>query len=113
MARLSFIGVRQMLAHSGDARADQFLRVAQARQLASLPEVLDEALLGFLRRFLAEARIEVVLQTIISRLETAPPSKEEEAGEVVREVGRVLQRALRAAGRSLPPPASDPDITLI
>jgi hypothetical protein len=112
MAHLSSTGVQQILAHCGDPRVEQFLKVAQASQLASLPEVLDEALLGFLRRFLVEARIQAVLQPIFDRLQTGPLPKDDEAEEVMREVARVLQRAFRAARRSLPAPSTDRDITL-
>jgi hypothetical protein len=104
MARLSSTAVQQVLARSGDARVEQFLKVVQASQLVSLPELLDDSLLGFLRRFLVEARIQAVLQPIINRLEKGPPPREEEAEQVMHEVSRVLQRAFRAARRALPPP---------
>ena len=111
MTRLSSTAVQQVLARSGDPRVEQFLKVVQASQLTSLPDLLDDALLGFLRRFLVEARIQAVLQPIINRLETGPPPNEAEAEQVVREVNRVLQRSFRAAGRSLPPPPTDADVT--
>ncbi len=69
MTRLSSVTIRQVLERSGDARVERFLKVIQAAQLASLPEVLDDELVGYLRRFLVEARIGSLLNPIMSRLE--------------------------------------------
>ena len=103
LARLSSVGVRQVLERSGDPRIDQFLRVVQAAQLSSLAEILDDDLIGYLRRFLVESRIGSVLDPILSRLEEGTAPKAEEAQEALREMARVLQRAFRASGRALPP----------
>ncbi|MFQ6019203.1 MAG: hypothetical protein ACE5KW_00425 [Dehalococcoidia bacterium] len=110
LTRLSSKGVQQVLARSGDPRVEQFLKVVQASQLSSLADLLDDALLGFLRRFLVEARIQTVLQPIISRLESGLPPQEEEAEQVMKEVSRVLQRAFRAARHSLPAPEAHPPL---
>lgn len=110
LARLSATAVQQVLQRSGDPRVEQFLKVVQASQISSLADLLDDSLLGFLRRFLVEARIQAVLQPIISRLQTGPPPKEEEAEQVMREVTRLLQRAFRAARRSLPVPAQENEL---
>ena len=103
MARLSSVAVRQVLERSDDARVERFLKVVQAVQLASLPEILDDDLVGYLRRFLVEARIGLVMGPILSRLEEGAPPNVEEAQEALRELARVLQRAFRASGRALPP----------
>ncbi len=102
--RLSSVTVRQILQGSPDARVEQFLKVIQAAQLSSLVRVLDDDLVGYLRRYLVEARIGSVLSPILSRLEKGAPPKAEEAQEALREMARVLQRAFRGSARSLPPP---------
>ncbi len=104
MVRLSSVAVRQVLERSGDARVERFLRVIQAAQLSSLPEVLDDELVGYLRRFLVEARIGSLLNPIMSRLEEGGSPDVEDAQEALRELARVLDRAFRASARSLPPP---------
>lgn len=103
LARLSSVGVRQVLERSGDPRIDQFLRVVHAAHLSSLVEVLDDDLVGYLRRFLVESRLSSLLQPILSRLEEGTTPKAEEAQETMREMARVLQRAFRASRRALPP----------
>ena len=104
MARLSSVGVRQVLERSGDARVERFLKVVQAAQLSSLVDVMDDELVGYLRRFLVESRIGALLDSILSRLQQGTPPKAEEAHEALRDIARVLQRAFRASGRALPPP---------
>ncbi|MEE8369989.1 MAG: hypothetical protein V3S00_04385 [Dehalococcoidia bacterium] len=104
MTRLSSVAVRQVLEKSGDARVERFLKVIQAAQLASLAEVLDKELVGYLRRFLVEARIGSLLNPIMSRLEDGGSPDVEDAQEALRELARVLDRAFRASARSLPAP---------
>ena len=104
MARLSAVAVRQVLERSTNPHVEQFLKVIQAAQIASLAEILDDELMGYLRRFLVEARIGSVLDPILSHLEQGTPPKAEEAQAALRELAQVLQRAFRASGRALPPP---------
>lgn len=110
LARLSATAVQQVLQRSGDPRVEQFLKVVQASQISSLADLLDDSLLGFIRRFLVEARIQAIRQPIVSRLETGPSVKEEEVERTMQEVNRVIQRAFRAARRSLPVPAPEKDL---
>ena len=109
MAHLSSSALRQVLSRSGDPRVEQFLKVVQASQISSLAEVLDDSLLGFLRRFLIEPRISSALEPVLSRLEKGPPPREEAADQAMREVSRIIQRAARASRRTLPAPAPDLD----
>ncbi|HEU4760657.1 MAG TPA: hypothetical protein VFT91_11850, partial [Dehalococcoidia bacterium] len=102
MARLSAITVRQILERSGDARVERFLKVAQASQMSSLSAILDDELVGYLRRLLVEWRISNVLEPLLSRVQEGAPPKAEEAQASLRELARVLQRALRSR-RALPP----------
>ena len=104
MSRLSSMAVRQVLEKSGDARVEQFLKVIQAAQLSSLAKVLDKELVGYLRRFLVEARIGSLLSPIMSSLEDGDAPDIEEAQEALRELTRVLDRAFRASARALPAP---------
>ncbi len=103
MARLSSAALQQVLHRSGNPRIEQFLKMIQASQLSSLRNILDDELVGYLRRFLVESRIEEALQPILSQLQEGVPPKVEEAQTAMREVSQVLQRAFQAAQRALPP----------
>ena len=103
MARLSSSALQQVLRRSNDARVEQFLKMIQASQLSSLREILDDELVGYLRRFLVESRIEEALQPILNQLQEGVPPKVDEAQTAMREVSQVLQRAFQAAQRALPP----------
>jgi len=103
MARLSSSAVQQVLRNSNDARVDQFLKVVQASQLSSLSDILDDDLIGYLRRFLVEDRIETALRPIFDQLQEGVTPKVDEAKTAMREVSQVLQRAFQAAQRALPP----------
>ncbi|MCH7998392.1 MAG: hypothetical protein IIA91_02790 [Chloroflexi bacterium] len=103
MSRLSSSAVQQMLRNSNDARVDQFLKVVQASQLSSLSDILDDDLIGYLRRFLVEGRIETALRPIFDQLQEGVTPKVDEAKTAMREVSQILQRAFQAAQRALPP----------
>ena len=103
MSRLSSSAVQQMLRNSNDARVDQFLKVVQASQLSSLSDILDDDLIGYLRRFLVENRIETALRPIFDQLQEGVTPKVDEAKTAMREVSLILQRAFQAAQRALPP----------
>ncbi len=103
MARLSSSAVQQVLRNSNDARVDQFLKVVQASQLSSLSAILDDDLIGYLRRFLVEGRIETALRPIFDQLQEGVTPKVDEAKTAMREISQVLQRAFQAAQRALPP----------
>lgn len=68
MVRLASAAVQQTLTRSGDPRIDRFLRVVQAAQISSLVELLDDELTGFLRRFLVEARVGLVLEPLFTSI---------------------------------------------
>ena len=103
MARLSSSAVQQVLRNSNDARVDQFLKVVQASQLSSLSDILDDDLIGYLRRFLVEGQIETALRPIFDQLQEGVTPKVDEAKTAMREVSQVLQRAFQAVQRALPP----------
>ena len=107
MTRLSSLAVRQVLEHSNDPRIEQFLKVVQASQLSSLVEILDDALIGYLRRFLVESRIGTVLGPVLETIQAGETPRPEEAKETLREVARVLQQTIRASTRALPPPQAE------
>ncbi len=102
-ARLSSSAVQQVLRRSNDARVDQFLRIIQASQLSSLPDILDDELTGYLRRFLVESRIQDALEPILDQLQEGVLPKVSDAQAAMREASQVLQRAFLAARKSLPP----------
>ncbi len=95
--------MQQVLRNSNDARVDQFLKVVQASQLSSLIDILDDDLIGYLRRFLVEGRIETALRPIFDQLQEGVTPKVDEAKTAMREVSQILQRAFQAAQRALPP----------
>jgi len=102
-ARLSSSAVQQVLRRSNDARVEQFLRMVQASQLSSLPDILDDELTGYLRRFLVESRIQEALEPILDQLQQCVPPSVDNAQTAMREVSQVLQKAFPAARRALPP----------
>ena len=103
-ARLSSSAVQQVLRRSNDARVEQFLRMVQASQLSSsLPDILDDELTGYLRRFLVESRIQEALEPILDQLQEGVPPSVDNAQAVMREVSQVLQRAFQAGRKALPP----------
>ncbi len=104
LIRLSSAAVAQVLRHSGDPRVEKFLQVVQASQIASLPEVLDDELTGYVRRFLVESRINAALQPLLAQIQQGGTPKAEDAHEAMREVSRLLDRAFRAVQRALPQP---------
>ncbi len=103
MTRLSSNAVQQVLRRSADPRLEQFLKMIQASQLSSLRNLIDDELVGYLRRFLVESRIQEALQPIFDQLQQGGPPKVDEAQTAMREVSQVLQRAFQAAQRALPP----------
>jgi hypothetical protein len=102
--RLSSKAVRRVLLQSGEARLQEFLQVVQASQTQSLAHVLDDELLGFLRRFLVEARLSEVLRPLVLKLQEPVPDLDpntvDAAAEVVR---RTFHNAICAAQEALPP----------
>ncbi len=107
LTRLTSATVRQVLARSGNPRVEQFLKVVQAAQLSSLPNILDEALLRYLRRFLLESRINEILDPLLNDIQEGDPVSPEQAEKTLRAVSRLLERSGREGNRRLPPPAEE------
>jgi hypothetical protein len=94
LQRLSSKAVHQILAASGEARVEQFIQLVQASQARSLADVLDDELLGFLRRLLVEARVRSLLDPVFAKLQEPIPDLSEEAvEEIATEVARVIHHA--------------------
>src|SRR3990172_5943914 len=108
MARLSSSAIRLVLRRSGDPRVEQFLRILQASQLSSFHTILDDDLIGYLRRFLVESRIHDAMEPILSRVQEGVVPSTTEAQSAMRDVTRVLQRAFQPAQRVLPPGETGP-----
>jgi len=103
LQRLSSKAVSQILAASGEARAEQFIQLVQASQARSLADVLDDDLLGFLRRLLAEARVKSLLAPVFAKLQEPIPDLSEEAVEgIAEEVARVIHDAFTTSQQALP-----------
>ncbi len=103
LQRLSSKAVGQILAASGEARAEHFLQLVQASQARSLADVLDDELLGFLRRLLVEAHVKSLLAPVLARLQEPIPDLSEEAVEgIAEEVARVIHDAFSTSQEALP-----------
>ena len=103
LKRLSSKAVSQILAISGEARVEQFIQLVQASQARSLADVLDDELLGFLRRLLVEARVKSLLAPVFARLQEPIPDLSEEAVEgIAEEVARVIHDAFTTSQEALP-----------
>ena len=103
LKRLSSKAVSQILAISGEARVEQFIQLVQASQARSLADVLDDELLGFLRRLLVEARVKSLLAPVFARLQEPIPDLTEEAVEgIAEEVARVIHDAFTTSQEALP-----------
>ena len=103
LQRLSSKAVSQILVTSGEARVEQFLQLVQASQARSLADVLDDELLGFLRRLLVEARVKSLLAPVFARLQEPIPDLSEEVVEgIAEEVARVIHNAFSTSQEALP-----------
>jgi hypothetical protein len=103
LQRLSSKAVSQILVASGEARVEQFLQLVQASQARSLADVLDDDLLGFLRRLLVEARVKSLLAPVFAKLQEAIPDVSEEAVEdIADKVARVIHDAFTISQQALP-----------
>ncbi|MCH8814615.1 MAG: hypothetical protein IH957_05865 [Chloroflexi bacterium] len=97
MNRLASAGVRQALARGSDPRIDRFLRVVQAAQISSLVEVLDDELTGFLRRFLVEARVSLILEPLLLNVAHGDAQDPDGAREAFQRLAEVMEQAFHAA----------------
>ncbi len=103
LQRLSSKAVHQILAASSEARVEQFIQLVQASQARSLADVLDDELLGFLRRLLIEARVKSLLSPVFAKLQEPIPDLSEEAVEdLAGEVARVIHDAFSTSQQALP-----------
>jgi hypothetical protein len=110
LQRLSSKAVHQILAASGEARVEQFVQLVQASQARSLADVLDNELLGFLRRLLVEARVRSLLAPVFAKLQEPIPDLSEEAVEdIATEVARVIHHAF--SGQQALPSDEWPQLT--
>ena len=119
LQRLSSKAVSQILAASGEARMEQFLQLVQASQARSLADVLDDELLGFLRRLLVETRVKSLLAPVFAKLqEPIPDLSEEVVEDIAEKVARVIHDAFTTSQQALPekawpqltPGASEPQL---
>jgi hypothetical protein len=102
MSRLSSVAVRGLLERSDDPRIARFLRIVNASQLSSLVAIMDDQLTNYLRRFLLESRIHEILDPIFERVERGEAAGAQDTDRL-REMAALLERALRASQRELPP----------
>jgi hypothetical protein len=103
LQRLSSKAVSQILAVSDEARVEQFIQLVQASQARSLADVLDDELLGFLRRLLVEAHVKSLLSPVFAKLQEPIPDLSEEAVEDIAEkVARVIHDAFITSQQALP-----------
>lgn len=106
LSRLSSVAVRAILERSDDPRVERFLKVVQAAQVTTLTEILDDDLVGYLRRFLLEARISTLLDPILDHVQAGAGDDESAMREALEDLADVLHRAIRGTPRS--PEDDDP-----
>ena len=101
--RLATEAIRQILSQSKESRIDQFIRVLQTSDLSSLANVMDDELVNFLRKLLAEAETHTEWYPILRRLiEKYPVVEEGQADQVVAELAALLKEAFAEAKRRNP-----------
>ncbi len=100
MVRLASAGVQQALTRSGDRRIDRFLRVVQAAQISSLVDVLDDELTGFLRRFLVEARVGLVLEPLFTSIAEGDTPDAAATRDAITKLTGIIDQALNSADPS-------------
>ena len=100
LSRLSSVAVRAILERSNDPRVERFLKVVQAAQITTLTEILDDELVGYLRRFLLEARISTLLEPIFDHVQEGGADDEATTREALEKLADVLHRAIRGAGQT-------------
>jgi hypothetical protein len=104
LQRLSSKAVRRVLLQSGEARLQEFLQVVQASQTQSLGQILDDELLGFLRRFLVEARLSELLRPLVLKLQEPLPDLDPKIVDAAAEaMRRTFHNAFSAAQKALTP----------
>ena len=100
LSRLSSVAVRAILERSSDPRVERFLKVVQAAQITTLTEVLDDDLVGYLRRFLLEARISTLLGPILDHVQGGGEDDESATRDALEKLADVLHRAIRGAAQT-------------
>jgi hypothetical protein len=101
VARLYSVAVHQVLKGNDNPQLERFLKVIQIVRLSSLAEILDDELMGYLRRFLIESRIRAALDPILDHLGGTSSVEPNEAREALGDMAQVLREAFRPSGRAL------------
>ncbi|HXG41725.1 MAG TPA: hypothetical protein VNL95_03260 [Dehalococcoidia bacterium] len=96
MARLARALVSDALSAQPAPALQGLLRALQASQVAPLVEVLDEKVVGQVRRALAEAGVHRALAPILVALQEGRAPDQRELARALGEVRRVLERSARA-----------------
>lgn len=91
--RLAKRVIRHILSTPGEKRTDQFLKIAQAAQLRSIADVLDDDLIAFLRDLLAQP-VESGESPLEKFLRSFPAVTHESVGAAVEGFRELLQEAL-------------------
>lgn len=99
--RLSSEAIRQILASSGERRIDRFIKIVQISDLAPLARILDDELVAFLRRLLADSASQPspVLEQLKRRF---PVVAQGQVEPVVAELRALLEQALAQAQKRSP-----------
>ena len=100
LSRLSSVAVRAILERSSDPRVERFLKVVQAAQITTLTEILDDYVVGYLRRFLLEARINTLLEPILDHVQSGSEDDESATRDALLKLADVVPRAMRGAAQT-------------
>jgi len=95
LSRLSSVAVRAILERSSDPRVERFLKVVQAARITTLTEIFDDELVGYLRRFLLEARISTLIEPILDHVQAGAEDDESATRQALEKLADVLHRAIR------------------
>jgi len=101
--RLGSEAVHRILAQSEERWIDQFIKVVQTSEVASLVNLLDDELVKFLRQLLGEAHVEKQWRPTLSQFAEKFPSLEEgDIDAAVAQSAEVLRKAFAKAKREHP-----------
>jgi len=101
--RFASEAIKPILSNSENDKVTRFLQIVQGSNIAPLINILDDDLIDFIRKFLAERGVKTEAAPILRRLKDRFPVVEEEKLEsVVQEFRKLLQSAFDEAKKHNP-----------
>jgi hypothetical protein len=101
--RLASEAIHRVLAKGGEGRMAAFVQAVQTANMAALVDVMDEELVTFIRRLLAEQEVGTSDTDVLRRFAEAYPTLEEaDLPKAVRDFERLLRESFDVARRANP-----------